>query len=114
MTWDVTVTDTYARSYIALTKVRTGAAAERAALNKTNKYNYLLSKYIFIPLACKISGVWCVEGIDFLNELGRRTSLVTGDKNETHYLFQRLSVAIQRSNAAGFCGCFLIVDICDD
>ena len=40
-----------------------------------NNYNYLLSNYIFIPLACEISGVWCVEGIDFLNELGRRTSL---------------------------------------
>ena len=48
--------------------------------DKTNKYNYLLSNYIFIPLACEISGVWCVEGIDFLNELGRRTSIVTGDK----------------------------------
>ena len=55
-----------------------------------------------------------MDGIDFLNELGRRTSVVTGDKNETHYLFQRLSVAIQRGNAACFCDCFPVVDICDD
>ena len=54
----VTVTDTYARSYIAQTKVRAGAAAERATGNKTNKYNYLLSNNIFIPLACEISGVF--------------------------------------------------------
>ena len=32
------VTYTYAKSYIAQTKVRAGAAAERAAVNKTNKY----------------------------------------------------------------------------
>ena len=74
----------HAKSNIAQSKGRAGAAAERAAANKTKKYNYLLSNYIFIPLDCEISGVWCVEGTDFLNELGRRTSIVTGDKNETH------------------------------
>ena len=59
---------------------RCSSGTGRREQNKQNKYNYLLSNYIFIPLACEISGVWCVEGIDFLNELGRRTSLVTGDK----------------------------------
>ena len=87
------------------------AASERAAVIETNKYSYLLSNYIFIPLACEISGVWCVEGIDFLDELGHRTSTATGWKKETHYLFQRLSVAIQRANAACFCGCFPVVDM---
>ena len=59
-----------------------------------------------IPLACETTGVWCTEGAEFLNELGRRTSIITGDKHETAYLFQRLSVAIQRGDAACFYNCF--------
>ena len=67
---------------------RAGGAAERAAVNKTNKYNYLLSNYIFVPLACEISGVWCIEGIDFLNELVAvlQLSLVTKVK---HIIFSK-------------------------
>ena len=50
---------------------------------KQNTYNYLLSNYIFIPLACEISGVWCVEGIDFLMSLiaVHQLSLVTKMKH---------------------------------
>ena len=100
VTWDVTVADTYAKSYIGQTSSCVGAAAERAASRKVEKYNFLRDTYIFIPLACETTGVWCTEGAEFLNELGRRTSVITGDKHETAYLFQRLSVAIQRGNAA--------------
>ena len=106
VTWDVTVADTYAKSYIGQTSSCVGAAAERAASRKVEKYNFLRDTYIFIPLACETTGVWCTEGAEFLNELGRRTSIITGDKHETAYLFQRLSVAIQRGNAACFYNCF--------
>ena len=87
---------TYAKSYIGQTSSCVGAAAERAASRKVEKYNFLRDTYIFVPLACETTGVWCAEGPDFLNELDRRTSVITGDKHETAYLFQRLSVAIQR------------------
>ena len=70
---------------------------------------YSPSNYFFIPLASEISRVWC---IDFLNELGRRTSFVIGDKNEKCYLFQSLLTAIQRGNVACFCSWFPVVDIC--
>ena len=102
VTWDVTVADTYAKSYIGQTSSCVGAAAERAASRKVEKYNFLHDTYIFIPLACETTGVWCTEGAEFLNKLGRRTSIITGDKHETAYLLQRLSVAIQRGNAACF------------
>jgi len=35
----------------------------------------------------------------FIQELGRRISLASGDPRETAFLFQRLSAAIQRGNA---------------
>ena len=40
----------------------------------------------------------CAEALTFLSELGRRMSVVTGDMRETTFLFQRLSIAIQRFN----------------
>ena len=52
--------------------------------------------YIFVPLACEVSGAWCTDGLEFLNDLGSRISDVTGDKRDTDFLFQRLSIALQR------------------
>ena len=39
-------------------------------------------------------------GLDFLYDLGSRISDVTGDKRDTDFLFQRLSIALQKGNAA--------------
>ena len=38
-------------------------------------------------------------GQDFISELGRQLSSSTDDPRETSFLFQRLSVAVQRFNA---------------
>ena len=40
----------------------------------------------------------CAEALIFLSDLGRRISVVIGDMRETTFLFQRLSIAIQRFN----------------
>ena len=37
---------------------------------------------------------------NFLNDLGSRISDVTFDKRDTDFLFQRLSIALQKGNAA--------------
>jgi len=39
----------------------------------------------------------------FLHDLGWRISLVSGEDREPQFLFQRISVAIQRFNDDGFC-----------
>ena len=57
VTWDVTFADTYAKSYIGQTSSCVGAAAERAASRKVEKYNFLRDTYFFIPLACETTGV---------------------------------------------------------
>ena len=38
------------------------------------------------------------------HELGRRITAVTGERRATEFLLQRLSVAIQRGNAASILG----------
>jgi len=46
------------------------------------------------------------DGMEFLGELGRRITRITDDKREGAFLFQRLSVAIQRYNAVAIQGTF--------
>jgi len=40
------------------------------------------------------------SGYDFLREVGRRLSVVSGDPRETSFLFKRLSILIRRFNSA--------------
>jgi len=46
------------------------------------------------------------DGIEFLGELLRRTTRINDDKRESAFLFQRLSVVIQRYNAVAIHGTF--------
>ena len=69
------------------------------AATKNRKYESLAVSKIFIPLAFETYGPICSEGITFLEELGRRIASISDDPRETSFLFQRLSVAVQRGNA---------------
>ena len=40
--------------------------------------------------------------IELVQEIGRRTTVITQDTRETVFLFQRLSIALQRGNAVSF------------
>jgi hypothetical protein len=48
------------------------------------------------------------EALDFLVELGRRIGANSKDNREASFLFQRLSVLIQRFNAVAFRGSFAL------
>ena len=102
MAWDVTVADTYAESYLASTTLATGTAADKAAANKEIKYSALASTHIFFPVAFETSCVMNRLAVDLVSEIGRRISSVTEVTRETMFLFQRLSVALQRGNAVSF------------
>jgi len=52
------------------------------------------------------------DATEFLQELGGRIAATTGDPRSTQFLFQRLSVAIQRGNAACVLG--TCTDSCSD
>lgn len=102
LAWDVTVADTYASSHLVRTSSSAGAAAEVAAISKKDKYDWLRTTHHFVPVAVETGGAWCSEAVEFVTELGRRITEITGDPLETTYLFQRLSMAVQRGNAACF------------
>ena len=50
-----------------------------------------------------------MEGLEFIQELGRRISLVTNDPRETNFLLQRVSVAVQLGNSVSVAGTFPIL-----
>src|SRR5882757_929015 len=104
--WDVTVADTLAVSYLHISSVKAGAVAELAATKKHTKYLELAGTRIFCPLAFETLGPICEEGVSFINELGLRLAAVTGDPRKRSFLYQRLSIAIQRCNAISFLGSF--------
>ena len=105
--WDVTVADTLAASHLATTSRLSGGAAETAADKKDVKYSELAKTYNFVPVALETMGPLGIKALSFLADLGRRVSAVSGDNRETSFLFQRLSVAVQRFNSVCFKGTFI-------
>jgi len=101
-TWDVTVTNTVAASYLVMSSVRAASAAEAAAIRKDDKYIEISRVHLFYPIAFEIIGPLNHVGQDFISELGRRISSSTDNPRETSFLFQRLSVAVQHFNAVSF------------
>ena len=51
LTWDVTIADTLAPSYLASISTTAGCAAENAAAKKITKYADIARSHIFCPLA---------------------------------------------------------------
>ena len=48
--------------------------------------------------------------VELVQEIGRRITLVAEDSRETVFLFQRLSIALQRGNAVSFLSTFTATD----
>jgi len=107
LTWDVTVADTLAASHLPSTSRVAGGAAENAAIKKESKYQDLARTFVFVPIALETLGPFSSEASTFLVELGRRITTVSGDPREGAFLFQRLSIAIQRFNCVCFKGSFI-------
>lgn len=75
--------------------------AKRATLEKCNNCkNIVADNYIFLPFACETLGPWCEEAVKFIESLGKILRMTTGDRKSKLYLKQRISLAIQRANAA--------------
>ena len=99
LTWDVTFICTLAESYRDTAARSGGAVAELAATRKLAKYASLGSQYLFQPIAVESLGPINDSALDFLNDLGRRIFLRSGDEREASFLFQRISVLVQRFNS---------------
>ena len=97
LVWDVTCVSTLASSNLNLSLSESGSAAEQ---DKCQKYRDLDRDYKFIPLGFETIGHWGPFTICFVGELGKLLTLATGEPRSTSFLRQRLSIAIQRGNAA--------------
>jgi hypothetical protein len=73
-----------------------------AESKKVAKYASLSIAHEFVPIAIETLGTWGGAGLAFVNEVGRRISVVSGDQKATAFLKQRLALAVQRGNAAAF------------
>ena len=98
--------DTLAKSYVHTTASTIAGAAELADTRKMSKYLNLSSSYHVIPLAFETMGPMNSSGVEFIRDLGRKMTKQSGDPRETSFLWQRLSISLQRFNAVCFRGCF--------
>ena len=114
LTWDVTIVNPMASSYVNSTALVPGGTAELAAERKMSKYSTLADRYIFQPLAFEAVGSLNSSALSFFIDLGRRLEETSGDCREREFLFQRLSVAIQRFNEVALHGSFVVEPFEDD
>ena len=106
MAWDVTCVDTLAQTYLPRTTVEAGSAASEAERKKTEKYRFLEPNTLFSPAAFETFGPWGPGAKDLINEIGRRAFLRSGEPRTMNFLRQRISIEIQRGNAASVLGTF--------
>ena len=106
LAWDVTIPDTYSMSHIQSTFVDSGSTAKHATRMKTLKYQDLNAIHIFYPIAIETAGSWNDQAVELIEEIGWRSAQEMDDPKKTMYLFQRISVAIQRGNALAFINTF--------
>ena len=115
MAWDVSVVSILAQSYVdrAATGVGGGAVAEMAAERKLAKYSNLLFNFTFQPIAVENLGAFSLSTLEFLSDLGHKLSSFFGEERTSSFLFQRLSVSLQRFNSVLLHDNFVIDDIPD-
>ena len=106
LTWDYTCHDTFCLSNVDLSAQCAGKAAEKAEKDKLTKYHELTRQFIVMPVANETLGSWAQDSLRFVEEIGSRITAVNGDKKSTSYLFQRISMAVQKFNVVSIKGAF--------
>ena len=81
-----------------------------AAVRKTDKYAHLPACYTFLTIALETLGVMNTSAVETLSALGKRIIQVSGEPRETKFLFQRLSVTLQRFNSILLLQSFVAMD----
>ena len=104
LVWDFTCSDTLAPSHVAATSKESGKSAAQAENKKLGHYEELKRSYIVMPVAVETMGSWGQMGLKFVKDLGSRIADVTGETRSTSFLFQSLSMTIQRGNAISVSG----------
>ena len=104
LVWDFTCIDTMANSYLKETSKQAGAAAEKAEKSKLSKYEEICKDYYMVPIAIETLGAIGHEGACLIKDIGKKIQDLTGEKRSTFFLYQSISMAVQRGNAASILG----------
>ena len=97
--WDATCWNTFAESSVNESAIEAGRAAAKAENSKRAKYHDLMGRFRFKPIAIESLGVYGPSTKIIVQEIGNKISQTSGDRRESMWLKQRLSIAIQRGNA---------------
>ena len=98
--WDVKCTNTFGNTHVTNCAVNLGAAAQAAEQHKQQGYAPLSMRYRFEALAVETTGVLGPAFRMILQELERRITALTGERQETCWLRQKVSLTVVRGNAA--------------
>ena len=110
LAWDVTVINTLADS---LHLYCCSFARQCSLIGRWKKVAEILQLtwFLFVSAHCNGNiGPINTSGIEFISELGRRLEMISGDLRERSFLFQRLSMTVQRFNCVAFRGSFVVSD----
>lgn len=100
LAWDATIRHTLAESYLKMTSKCAGSAAEDGFRKKADKHVELEKKHHFMPVSMETHGPVAASSLRFLRQLGAKIQQRTGEIRSTEFLLQRISLAVQRGNAA--------------
>ncbi|GAU90699.1 hypothetical protein RvY_03079 [Ramazzottius varieornatus] len=106
LAWDVTVVDTLAQTYLQGSTERVGFAANQAEEKKRSKYVELEGRYLFCAVEFETFGVFGNEARDLIQKIGKKIMDRTGEPRSLSFLKQKISIEIQRGNAACVFGTF--------
>ena len=86
------------KSYVKSTSKEPGRAAEIGENTKIGVYKDLSDFYHFEPVVAETMGSWGPRGSNLIKMIGRKMREVTGEPRSTFFLFQQISMAIQKGN----------------
>ncbi|PSN35051.1 hypothetical protein C0J52_24067 [Blattella germanica] len=66
--------------------------------------NRIIEQAISSTVTIETSGTWGIEGLNFVKEIGQRTSRVSQNTKSTAFLIQRISITLQHGNVASILG----------
>ena len=101
---------TLAQSYIDRAATVVGAVAEMVAERKLAN---LASNFTFHPIAVDSLSAFSMSTLEYLSDLGHKLSSFSGEERASSFLFQRLSVSLQRFNSVLLHDTFVIDDVPD-
>ena len=104
LTWDFTTPCTIAPSNISDSIKGAGETANVHEKKKLHKYRELQKDYLVVPIAVETFGSFGQQGRKLIDEIGNMIIEKSGEKRSKFYLYQRISMAIQRGNVASVLG----------